>query len=286
MSVVINDLPAEADAIYQAIKSDPYTRGNADYSVTEIIAPPRQIILKRRHENEITELASERIFALVGQSIHSILERSNKHGTSERRLTIDVLGKRISGAMDLYLEGNGTLLDYKTTSSYSVKAGGKDEWEKQLNVYAHILRANEQPVNALKVVAILRDWSKMEAKREQSYPQKQVAVVDIPLWAPERVQAFIESRVKALIEAEKNLPECSAEDRWARQDVWAVHKFGRKTAIKLHESGTNAQNHLAMLGKDHFVEHRKGQSIRCENYCAVAPFCEQYKKQKEKKHEW
>ncbi len=284
MKTIINDLPKEADAIYQAIKNDPYSRGDADYSVSDLIAPARKVALERAHENEIVENASDKIFSLVGQSIHTILERANKVGVSERRLSTVINGVKVSGGMDVYHE-DGVLIDYKTTSLYSIKGETKEEWSQQLNAYSYILRQNGFAVNKLVIVAILRDWSKTKAKREQDYPLKQVVQLEIPLWDDEKTKAFLEERIKAHQSAKDNLPECNEKERWAKPDIFAIHKKGRASAVKLHEAESNAKNHLALLDSSHSIEFRPGESIRCASYCGAAPFCTQWKDIKGDKNE-
>lgn len=260
-------------AIVDAISNDPYTRGTSDISVTQLIGPARKVALEITHADEITEDASDRIWSLMGQSIHAILERANRKGIAERRLSIEIEGWKISGGMDLYDE-DGTLTDYKTTSAYAVKDGGKDEWEKQLNVYAEILRANGSQVKALKVVALLRDWSKMEAKRNPEYPQAQVAILSVPLWPEEIAKRYIRERVIVHQQARISLPLCTDDERWARPDVWAVMKKGQKKAVKLHGSAESASLH-ANQDPSLSVVHRPGVNTRCENYCSVAKFCTQ-----------
>ena len=75
------------------------------------------------------------------------------------------------------------------------------------------------------------------------------------------------------------LPECTAEERWERPIKYAVKKEGRKSALRVLDSLKDAENYMAekKLFAKHFVETRQGESVRCESYCAVQPFCNQYK---------
>lgn len=96
------DLPA---AIVNAVANDPYDRGNADLSVSQLIAPPRKVELERLHADELTEDVSDRIWSLIGQSVHEILRRAETDALTEVRLFIemnDANGKpwRISGQFD------------------------------------------------------------------------------------------------------------------------------------------------------------------------------------------
>lgn len=265
------DLP---QAIVDAVTNDGYSKGDADISVTGLLRPPRLVVLEKTFEDKIQEDASDRIWSLFGQAIHTILERANRIAIAERRLSIEVEGWKVSGGMDVY-EESGILLDYKTTSVWKVIKGDLEEWEKQLNLYAVILRHHGHKVEKLQVIAILRDWSKMEAERDPTYPQAQVVNIDIRLWDSERAFQFLRERIILHKQARLSIPLCSPEDRWARPDVWAVMKIGRKTAIKLYSNENEAKAHVG-FDRNLFVIHRPGLSVRCKAYCPVSKFCTQY----------
>lgn len=264
------------EAIVNAVTNDTYSRGDADISVTALLSPPRQCALKEKHADEIEEDVSERIWSLLGQAIHTILERANENDIAERRLTIEVEGWKVSGAMDLVHNGD-TLSDYKTVTAYKFKDGKAPiEYEQQLNCYAEMLRQHGEPVKKLQIVGILRDWSKLEAKRDESYPQTQVIVVPVPVWPSEITQKFMSARVLLHQAARKELPLCSAEDRWAKPDIYAVLKQGGKRAVRVYENEDEAVAH-AKQGTALYVQMRPGQNTRCENYCSVCRFCTQFK---------
>lgn len=264
-------------AIVDAVLNDAYSKGDANISVTGLLKPPRLVALEDQHENEIVEDASDRIWSLLGQAVHTILERANRKAIAERRLSIEIEGWKVSGGMDVYEEG-GILLDYKTTSVWKLVKGDLIEWEKQLNLYAVILRSQGHKVEKLQVIAILRDWSKMEADRDPLYPQAQVVNINIPLWDPDKAYKFMRERVILHQQAKLSLPECTPEDRWARPDVWAVMKVGRKTAVKLYSNENEAKAHVG-FDKALSVVHRPGMSVRCKAYCSVSKFCSQYQKE-------
>lgn len=266
-------------AIYNAIANDGYSRGECDLSVTQLIAPPRKVELQRRHDDEITEDVSERIWILIGKAVHGILEAAQSDDLAEERLFMGLLGWRISGAFDNLAmiqagEDLWRISDYKVTSVWSVVfADGKSEWEQQLNCYAHLLRLHSFPVAALEIVAICRDWRKSEALKNPDYPQTQVAVIPIRLWSHAEAQAFIEERVRVHQAARAGeLPLCTAEERWERPTKWAFVKQGAKRATKLCDTQEEAE---ALLKPGYRIERRDGESLRCKSYCSALPFCEQ-----------
>lgn len=264
------------EPIVNAVANDGYTKGDADISVTSLLSPPRKVALEAAHFDELEEDASDRIWSLLGQSIHTILERAATTGIAERRLSITVEGWRVSGGMDLY-HSNGTLQDYKCVTVWKFKNGEVPmEYEQQLNMYAEILRQNAQPVKQLQIVGILRDWSKMEAQRDQNYPQAQVVVRDVKMWPEAQARAFIRERVLLHKQARIELPECTPEERWQKPDMFAVTKPGAKRAIRVFTSEEDARK-LAEFITGAIIQKRPGESTRCTSYCAAAKFCTQFK---------
>jgi hypothetical protein len=263
--------------LVDAVKNDGYSSGGADISVTTLLKPPRMVALEKQHKDEIEEDVSTRIWSLMGQVVHGILERASNTGVAERRLSINVEGWSVSGSMDRYIDG--LLQDYKVVTAYKFKDGGVPiEYEQQLNVYAEILQQHGHPVNRMEIVGILRDWSKLEARRDANYPQTQVIVRQVPFWTREITQKFIRERVILHKQARITLPECSDEDRWARPTKYAVMREGQARAVKLFDVQSEAKDY-ANQGKNLKVETRPGELVRCANYCNVAPFCDQFKKE-------
>lgn len=261
--------------IVDAVANDSYDKGGSAISVTGLLKPPRIVALELTHINDIEEDASDRIWSLLGQVIHGILERADRTGIAERRLSVKIEGWEVSGGMDRY--ENGLLQDYKFVTVWKFKDGGvPDDYEKQLNCYAEILRQNGHPVTKLQIVGILRDWSKMEAGRDPSYPQSQIVVRDVPLWPAEIAQKFMRERVILHQQARVTLPLCSSEDRWAKPDTFAVIKQGAKRATRVYENEDEAVEH-AKQDSALYVQKRPGENTRCRNYCAVARFCSQIK---------
>ena len=73
------------DTFFQAVLNDKYSRGDAQYSATDLIRPPRITILSRRYWDEIEEDVSERIWALLGKAVHAILEATSPCPNHRRR---------------------------------------------------------------------------------------------------------------------------------------------------------------------------------------------------------
>lgn len=281
------NLPAP---ILAALQNDDYVSQGSHIGAATLSSPPKQVALRKRHAEEITEEAADRIWALFGQSVHVVLERAAKTADSnpfrtfaEERWEVDVLGWRVAARCDhLTLEGDGTLTDYKVSSVWSVKDGAKDDWVAQLNVTAYIAReAAALDAKKLQAVVFLRDWRKNERLQYgDDYPERQVAVVPIPVWSPEKTRAYIEERVALHQQAQLcrddaiGMPDCTPEERWERPTTYAVKKPANKKATRVYPTRVQAEAHVASQ-PDLIVEVRPGISPRCAQYCTALPFCSQ-----------
>lgn len=276
------------ESIVNAVRNDPYSSGGADISVTRLIQPPQLVELSRVHADDIVIDASESIFSLFGQAVHHILDRAEDAGAiHERRLFTSQRSWRISGAFDRFYDG--LIQDYKVCSVYSVRDGGKVEWEHQQNLLACLARRNGMVVDRLEIVAILRDWRRAEMERSgdwTDYPRWQVEIVKLPVWDALDAEAFLDARVALHQEARlhRNIHPCTDEDRWFTGEAYAVMKKGGKRAVKLHPTREEADKHAVNAAnkdpKSKFhVEHRPGKYNRCQTYCSVADFCPQWKAQ-------
>lgn len=268
------------DGLVRAIQNDPYNKGDCDFSVTELLKPPRQAALMKKHANEIVEDASDRIWSLLGQAAHVICERGNQEELAEKRFFSKFESFVVSAQIDSLDLASGILSDYKVTTQYKAKGSTPDpDFTAQLNMQAEILRRNGHEIKELRVIAILRDWSKLKAAQDPELPQASVAVINLPMWTPEVVTSFINMRIALHVSAHDELPTCSTEDRWAKPDVYAVMKGARAMNGGLQFSQA-AADALCAKNPGTRVEFRPGESTRCEHYCAASQFCDQYKKLK------
>jgi hypothetical protein len=276
---IINDanLP---EPLFNAIQYSERDRGESDYTVTELIEPPRIGALKLRHKDEIVENASDRIWALIGSVGHEILSRGSMGQVVEKRLFAELDSYKISGQCDLLEEG---IVDYKFTSVWAVKEGVKPEWEQQLNCYAWLARQNSIQVPSLKIIAILRDWNVNEAKRSPDMPQSQVVAATVRMWEQGQVESWLMNRIALHENAREGvLPECTPSEMWERPEKYAVMKKGNTKASRVLDTKLEAGQWMASQPKpqDFSIEVRPGERPRCESYCVVSEFCEIYKQWK------
>jgi hypothetical protein len=290
MAEITNRLGLPAP-ILKAATNDSYSRGGADISITELIGSPRVRVLRAKHKDKIVEDASDRFWAIIGSALHHVMEvNAEDHHISEERLFASVEGWTISGGIDLQIPvqtavgSSMSLGDYKMTTAWAVMQQ-KVEWERQLNCYAYLVTKNKNiPVESIFIVAIIRDWSRRQAKLQPDYPQSPMVVLPQKLWSFEEQEKYIIGRVnnhQAASYAEdwgESLVECNDEERWTKPDKYAVIKDGNKRALKIFDADALTDAQKFANEKSARVELRKGEQTRCENFCAVSEWCEQYQK--------
>lgn len=280
--------------IINVLKRPQYSKGAAHVSVTELISSPRIVQLRHRHWDDIEEDASEMVWSLFGSALHNVLEHGkDEHHVVEERLFKEFDGWTISGAIDLQeVESDGIVIsDYKCTSVWSVM-NDKMDWQRQLNIYAWLVEAVKQkPVKGLQIVAVLRDWSRRESETRDDYPRAPIAVVSIPLWPMDVREEYIRRRINAHNEAlfaaasDSDLPHCTPEDCWEKPTTFAIKKKGNKRATLVVKSEEEALHQVSQLGEAYVIERRPGERTRCEKFCSVAPWCEQYQEYKQRSDE-
>jgi hypothetical protein len=267
-------------------KRSTYSKGKAHLSATELLNSPQIVQLKRKHWDELEEDVADKIFALFGTAMHSILEHGRSPGTIvEERLYVEVDGWNISGAIDLQEMHRSSIgiKDYKTTGAWAAMQE-KAEWEQQLNVYAYLVEVVKgMPIEDLGIVAIIRDWTRREAQTKEGYPEAPIKVIPIKLWTFEEREQFIKDRItlhsNAHLSTEigEGYTPCTPAEMWETETVYAIKKIGGVRAKSLHSSLEEANQALDELKKGYELEVRKGERRRCKDYCQVNQFCEQYK---------
>jgi hypothetical protein len=270
----------------KAVENDPYDSSSegqqSDYTITGLLKPPRSVQLAK--EAILTEDAADLLFALQGQVIHSILERSKgeleREGfIIEKRYFHLFNGSLVSAQIDMFDPKTGHLSDYKYTSYGSAKKGLKKDHEAQVNFQAFLIRQQGMTVNKADITILMRDWS---AERVYSdYPLHPCMIIPVPLWTDDQVITFIESRVKLHKEAKRVLPLCTAEERW-NTPTFAVMNPGAKRATRVFDTELEATNFIKTLEDSKaIVQARPGISRNCLRYCPVRSICTQWKEEQE-----
>jgi len=247
-------------------------------SATQLIRPVQEVVLTERYDDEIEVDVIDRLWALLGQGIHAVLENldldslmqresnlppgvreflSNfipkyKQAIKEKRLSIEFEDFTIRGKFDVIFENH--LHDYKSTSTYKIKIGEYDDWILQLSIYRWLF----MKVEGVKLEdtgftdVILRDWSQgfLDHDRTGKYPKIPIQEIAHKLWSFDEVESYIKSRLTAIKESRSlmdyELSPCTDKDRW--------------------------------MGWDR--KKKKNVFRKCKRYCYARKFCHQYRADK------
>lgn len=284
--MVIKNKLGLPEALVNAVSLSPHNKAG-QYSATTLLKGTREILLTKRHWEALEVDVADNIWALFGTAVHSVLEEQETSEFKEEYLQAKVSDSVVTGRADSYCLESKTLTDYKTASTWKVKFADFDDWRRQGLIYSWLFARSGLEVKKVRFIALLKDHSKTQAKRDASYPQSPVYVYefDITPEALAEIEAFILQKVELLEAcdnlADDDLPECTQDERWATDDTYAVKKEGRKTAVRVYETMEEATEKLEELGKGHYIEERKGISKKCADYCLASAFCNQWQKEKE-----
>ena len=260
------------DVFVRAVEGDPYTKGEADFSATELLKPPQIVRLTKEHEDSITTDVRDEWWKLLGKGVHNILEQYGE-GRCEDRFFAECNGIKISGAIDMLVDGAVT--DYKVTSVFTIQRGLKTDWEQQLNIYAWLLRQNDITATSLTIVGLCRDWIQSRAAVKRDYPQSPIVPIKVPLWRDERQDKFVEDRVR--VHTMENTLPCTPEERWARGG-YSVLGGGLKP--RSFDSLNEAANYITQKekpGRTFSIQEGGAKFVRCESWCSISDHCPQWK---------
>ena len=270
------------EAFVKAVSVERHNKSGC-YSATTLNKGTKEIILQERHWDEFTVDAADSVWATFGTAVHAIMEKYEDGNFHEEKFDIAVSKSRVTGVVDSYDMERGIINDWKTASVYKIMKGDFPDWYKQGMTYAWLLKQNGLDVRRCRFIALLKDHSMTKAKTDHTYPQSPVFVYEFEVTPEELEQAGerIVAKVKAIeaaeTQADDDIEPCTAEERWADGEKWAVMKNGRKTAVRVFDTEIDAENCAGELGNSHYVEHRPAVSRKCGDYCLCKDFCSFYK---------
>lgn len=256
----------------------------SSYSVTTLLKGATEIVLNRRHAEEIDEDVADRVWQIIGSAAHKVLEQSQETDSQikEGYITTKYGKYEITGIFDLYDGETGTVTDYKTAGTIKYQKREFEDYRMQTLLYCWLLRRAGFEAHRGEIVMILRDWVKSKAKHDRDYPDCQVQKVAFEFGDEDfaEAEAFVGGKLIEIAHAEKSPDEqlrpCSESERWHKPDTWAVVKNGNKRAYRVLDTQEEAEAMAESLGGYH-VEFRRGSDAKCEDYCAVVRWCPYWK---------
>ena len=251
-------------------------------SATTLIQGTKQIILTERYWEQLEDDVSDRIWAIFGSAVHSLMESEGENDFTEQSMAYEVGGITVTGRIDNYDMKHGIIDDYKTASVNKARFSDFTDWYLQGMIYAWLLTKNSFPVNRCRFIALLKDHSKTDAMKDRQYPQDPVYVYEFPV-TPQglfKIGVYIRNKVeeynRCISLPDNDILPCSPEERWERPPKFAVTKKGNKKAFRVLDTKEDADSVAVEKGDNYFVEYRQGESIKCRSYCLCKRFCNFY----------
>ncbi len=262
------------ESLEKYLDADGYDPGiiPTDISATRLKDSPRVHRLTSQYRDQISVERQSRGFAKLGEAWHNHMEmHAPDEWIVERRFYAQVDGRIVSGAIDAIEPAvrGVKVWDYKVMTAYKAQTDLKD-FEKQLNIYAFLLRQNGMNPVGLYISGVIRDWS--DRKVSGSYPDTMFPTFELPIWSEEEAESYIRERLS--LHFGEELPPCTDEERWMSSTKYAVVSSKTGKTLRLYNDEQSALDHKT---KSPFhVEKRKPEPIRCQRFCDVAQFCTQY----------
>ena len=253
------------------------------YSCTEILGSTREIILNRRHYDDIEVDVADMVPALFGTAVHQVLEQNAPVLESDILTECSVEAQfgdnTLTGRIDLLNLQTLSIEDYKTCSVSKVMHEDFDDWYKQGMEYAYLVfKTRGIILKHLKFYALMKDWSKLKSAVTSNYPSSPIYVwsYDIQDSDYDYIERFIKNKLAELSKyAEEEPPMCSDEERWYTGTKYAVYKkAGDARAAYVADTEDDAHNYISnKCNGAGEIEVRKGEYLKCKYYCNCSKFC-------------
>lgn len=256
-----------------------YSKGDADFSVTEIVGSPLERVLRERHKDEMEIDVDRLMFMFFGSMAHAVVERAMMDYivAKEHRMFVKHDGVMISGQLDvLYRERLLRLDDVKFTGKGVTTDGAKKSWIRQANMYRWMYNKTENVLaDELGILAYFRNATMYEMK---------CARLPIKPFALNKVDEFLSKQIalhKVIDwDVTSKIPECTPDDRWAEPESWCVKKDKKKstralpkTVVDSEAKALNILDEKITKYPDAIVVHRPATNRKCEEACDVAKYC-------------
>lgn len=266
---------------------------NTKYSVTQLLKSARAASLMRRHFSDLQSDISENLWQFLGSAVHAFTEKGEgKNDLTEERLTY----KTVSGQIDFYDGEEKILYDVKVSSIWSViYASSKIDWQKQLSIYAFLLKNAGFEVKKIVNIVFCRDWQKRDFIQGKHNLEIPVQAIEHDLLTEidgQTIDKWLDARIAELDQLEMlsddDLPLCEKDYRWSESGkykiFWNESKASTQTSKKNFDESEKeaAEKYLKELNVDpkktYRLEYVAGNPYkRCE-YCQVNAFCNQFQK--------
>lgn len=285
------DIPPIGAAL-RASYADVHDKAGAQYSVTELLVPPRIRQLRKRYEGVLAQgpdpnwLGQWR--SLVGTGVHAQLEhllKSDPDFLVEGQVWDRINGVKVAGRFDALYKPWQALYDFKLMKIYKFKMQDWEHFTQQQNIYRWMLR-EQWDIKSINIVGIWIDHFPNPFRRpDPAAPEAEITAFPLDLWSDEKTEEFVHHRLSLHENAgmlpTDELPLCTAAERW-QTTKYKVMAKGLKRALRNCDTRAQAESFcFSYKGKyrpeDLRIDKVVGDPKRCMDWCEVAPYCNQFK---------
>lgn len=242
--------------------------------VTALIDAARIRTLQLEKWDEIVCDRSDLLSTLIGISVHDRAEKfatDDEEAEQKLEFTQDSKGKLFGITLVMKADNffNKEIIDTKT-KAVGFKRFGLEKETAQLNIYAWGQRMSFNKVDRLLLDVYYRDHKLSEAKYKADYPKISYECIELPLWTFEEQEQYIWDRLHYHAASPM---DCGDEDRWKKNDSYAVMVKGRKRALRVLPTEQEAKEWMQSNERGEYIEKREGSCVRCESYCNCRTVC-------------
>lgn len=291
---------------------DKANKTELEFTATELLRPPRAIMLNRMYPKDIKVLSDQTLNfkAKAGEGLHLVyeqmladteyMEKTYVNGFKlnptpeeakkvrhtiyseqryEKKLTVQTpkgsCEVSLSGKADLII--NGVVQDIKYTSVFGYIAPDKlESFRNQLSIY-RFLAPDIIVVPFGYILAHLHDWNKFRVK--EGYPDTAVEFQKIILKSIEDTEQFVINKIEILLSGE--LPQCSDKELWATPSSTKYKYYASgdttKRCTKIFDTEDEAIQRLQEANKGIIDTVITSKEVRACFYCSASNVCDQYK---------
>lgn len=275
------------------------------YSATELLKSPKQVLLNRQHGDEVEKDLQEIIDAVLGTAWHKAIEniivsQADERCIVEQRFKAPIKVSTEWGDKDIALSGGVDLIykdkdglhivDWKTcklTKLDKAREGEEDDWKRQLYTYAFLIETalGERPIDGT-IYGFPKDLT--NAEFDINNPTKlKVQGIKYDLNDKEYERELLADIKQKLgdiyntLASDSEPRECTQDEMWQYPSPFIVKKPGNTRVNKVCESIKDAMAFLVekgWLGKGYMIYERPSEPKNCSTYCPGFNWCKQGQK--------
>lgn len=278
-----------SQTVYKAIKKQiPILKSlNAEDPRIKTLDKVKDIVAAFARDNYTLEKERWVIRQTLGTAVKFTATRSEGAVESSEVMELE---KTIFETIAMFDRETGTLYLPKICSvATAYKPHLRTQWEREAQIQAFILHHNEMEVKSAMAVMVFKDYSAAQKSKAASYPSSSTQTIPLNLGDPVKTEAYIHERLRMHNLSEQGeLPECTAEDRWATADSYAVirpHAEKRnvvKKDLATLQGAMDWINENSIIASNCVPDIVPGESRRCKEYCPVRHVCPQHQREIEK----